>query len=235
MHIGVGKLTESSLKIRGIVTDIDGTLTGHDRRVSTGAIDALRKVHDNGYKVILATGNVLPIAYAFHKMIGLDDAIVAENGGILYYRQKVEYLNNLLDAQRAYDFLRKQMKVERLFTDRWRFTEIALEPGPDIDLVRRLLRDFEVNVEDSGFAIHIEGRSYNKFTALQRACGLMGIDVKELASFGDGANDIQMLAGCGAGIAVGNATEEAKGVATHTTEKKFGEGLVEGLEWLGIL
>lgn len=217
------------------MTDIDGTMTGYDRRVQTSAIEAVRRVHDGGYRVILATGNVLPIAYAFYRMIGLDDAIIAENGGILCYNQKVEYLNNLQDAQRAYDFLRKQMKVERLFTDRWRFTEIALEPNVDIDLVRRFVKDFNVNVEDSEFAIHIGGRSYNKFTALKRACTLMNLDVKQLAAFGDGVNDIDMLTGCGIGVAVGNASDEVKKAATHSTEKEFGEGLVEGLKWLDLI
>ncbi len=210
-------------------------MTGADRRVHTGAIEALRKVHDSGYRVILATGNVLPIAYAFQRMIGLDDPIIAENGGIVCYKQKVEYLNNLQDAQRAYDFLRKQMKIERLFTDRWRFTEIALEPNIDVDLARRLLRDHNVNVEDSGYAVHIEGRNYNKFTALKRACSLIGMDVKQFAAFGDGINDLQMLTGCGVGIAVGNAADEVKSAATHTTKGQFGEGLVEGLGWLGLL
>ncbi len=221
--------------MKGIVTDIDGTMTGTDRRVQTSAIEALRKVHDSGYRVILATGNVLPIAFAFHRIIGLDEPIVAENGGILCFNQKVEYLNNLQDAQRAYDFLRKQMKVERLFTDRWRFTEIALEPNADVDLVKRFVRDFNVNVEDSGYAIHIEGRVYNKFTAVKKASALIGLDVKQLAAFGDGFNDIDMLAGCGTGIAVGNAVDGAKKAAKYITSGRFGDGLVEGLKWLGLL
>lgn len=221
--------------IRGIVTDIDGTLTGYDRRIQVAAIEALRKVRDAGYSVILATGNVLPIAYSFQRLIGLDGPIVAENGGILCFNEKVEYLNNLQDAQRAFDFLRKQTKVKRLFTDRWRLTEIALEPTVDVDLVKRLLKDFDVNVEDSVFAIHIEGRSYNKFTALKRACSLVDMDVTQLAAFGDGVNDIEMLRGCGLGIAVGNASEEVRKAAAYTTKGEFGDGLVEGLRWLGLL
>lgn len=229
------KLPLRDTNIRGIVTDIDGTITGYDRRIQVSAIEALRKVRDAGYSVILATGNVLPIAYAFQRLIGLDGPIVAENGGILCHNEKVEYLNNLQDAQKAYDFLRRQTKVKRLFTDRWRLTEIALEPSVDVDLVKRLLKDFDVNVEDSVFAIHIEGKTYNKLTALKRACSLIGLDVKQLAAFGDGVNDIDMLTGCGLGIAVGNASEEVRKAAAYTTSGEFGEGLVEGLRWIGLL
>lgn len=228
-------MTTAAQHVKGIVTDIDGTLTGYDRRVQTSAIEAIRRVSDGGCQVILATGNVLPIALAFHRMIGLKGPIVAENGGIICYREKVEYLNNLQDAQRAYDFLRKQTKVERLFTDRWRFTEIALEPTVEVGLVKRLLKDFNVNVEDSGMAIHIQGRSYNKFTGLKRALSLVGLQPGDVAAFGDGSNDIEMLSGCGVGIAVANAGQEVKQAAGHVTQHEFGDGLVEGLHWLGLL
>ena len=229
------KMKKPIENIKGIVTDVDGTLTSMDRRVNTRAIEALRKVSDSGMKVILATGNVLPIAYAFHRMIGLDGPIIAENGGLLYYKGKIEYLNNIQEAQRAYDFLCKQIRVERLFTDRWRVTEIALEPTVDPDLVRRLLKDFNVNVEFSGFAIHIESRNYTKLSALKKVCDSMGLKLEELAAFGDGMNDIEMLRGCGYGIAVGNAPEEVKKVAKYVTSRSHGDGFVEGLEHLGLI
>jgi phosphoglycolate phosphatase (TIGR01487 family) len=220
--------------ISGIVTDIDGTLTGNDRKLDFRAAEALRKVHSEGYRIIFATGNVLPIAYSFLKMIGLDGPIIAENGGILYYNQKVEYLNSIKEPQRAYDFLRKQMRVERLFTDRWRVTEIALEPGADPDRIRHILKSFDVNVEFSGFAIHIQGRNHSKFSALQKVAAQMGIDTKRLAAFGDGENDIEMLQGCGFGIAVGNAPPGVKETASYVSEKVNGAGFVDGLRWLGF-
>lgn len=221
--------------IKGIVTDVDGTLTSMDRRVNTRAIEALRSVYDKGYSVILATGNVLPIAYAFHRMIGLDGPIIAENGGIVYNRGKVEYLNSVQEVQKAYDFLCKHMKVERLFTDRWRVTEVALEPTVDPDAVRRLLKDFNVNVEFSGFAIHIQSKNYTKFTALKKVLGSMGLGVEELAAFGDGMNDIELLSGCGYGVVVGNAPDEVKRAAKYVASAPHGDGLVEGLKHLGLI
>jgi phosphoglycolate phosphatase (TIGR01487 family) len=229
------KELESRLKaISGIVTDIDGTLTGGDRKLDFRAADALRKVHADGYRVILATGNVLPIAYSFLKMIGLDGPIIAENGGILYYNQKVEYLNSIKEPQKAYDFLRKQMKVERLFTDRWRVTEIALEPNADPDRIRHILKPFDVNVEFSGFAVHIQARNYGKFSALRKAAAMMGIEPKRLAAFGDGENDREMLQECGYGIAVGNAPQSVKDIASYVSDKGNGAGFVDGLRWLGF-
>lgn len=221
--------------IRCVVTDIDGTLTSYDRRISIEAISTLRKIQDAGVAIILATGNVLPIAYGLFKMIGINGAIVAENGGILYYNQKVEYLNSPQIPLQAFEFLKNQMNVRRLFTDQWRETEVALEPTVDADAVRRVLSGYEVNIESSGFAVHIQSRNYTKFKAVQKASSAMGFSLNQLAAFGDGENDMDMLRGCGQGIAVGNAPALVKNAASHVTEASHGEGFIEGIRWLGII
>ncbi len=218
-----------------IVTDIDGTLTSYDRRISINAISTLRKVRDAGVEVILATGNVLPIAYGLFKMIGLNGSIVAENGGVLYHDQTVEYLNSPRLPEEAFAFLQSKMAVQRLFTDQWRVTEIALEPTVDVETVRRLLSGHDVHVESSGFAIHIQSRNHTKFSAVSKACSYAGIPLGHVAAFGDGENDIEMLKNCAIGIAVGNAPEHVKRAAAHVTAATHGEGFVEGIRWLGII
>ncbi len=228
-------MTSASRDIRCIVTDIDGTLTSYDRRISTAAITALRTVQDSGIDIIMATGNVLPIAYGLFKMVGLTGTIVAENGGVLYHDQIVEYLNSPEMPSMAFELLKERMEVRRLFTDRWRETEIALEPSVDPQEIRRLLSHHEVNIESSGFAIHIQSRNYTKFRAVSRACASMNISLEHVAAFGDGENDIEMLKNCGTGIAVANAPEHVKKVASHVTTASHGDGFVEGLRWLGIL
>src|SRR5580693_3111446 len=74
--------------LRAILTDIDGTLTGPDRVLDLRAVAMLRALESEGTTVILATGNVLPVAVAIHRSIGLRGPIVCENGGLLY--RKVE-------------------------------------------------------------------------------------------------------------------------------------------------
>jgi hydroxymethylpyrimidine pyrophosphatase-like HAD family hydrolase len=70
-----------------VVTDIDGTLTDGHRHLDFEAASLLRTLERDGTRVILATGNVLPVALAVHRSIGLSGPIVAENGGLLYRRQ----------------------------------------------------------------------------------------------------------------------------------------------------
>ncbi len=229
------QMTPTQENIRCIVTDVDGTLTSYDRRISVSAINTLRRIQDAGITIILATGNVLPIAYGLFKMIGLTGAIVAENGGVLYHNQTVKYLNSPQKPLEAFNFLKSRLDVQRLFTDQWRMTEVALEPSADPEAVRRLLSGHDVNVESSGFAIHIQSRNFTKFKAVSRVCHTMGIALERVAAFGDGENDIEMLKNCGVGIAVANAPEHVKRVASHVTKSSHGDGFVEGIEWLAIL
>ena len=49
-------------------------------------------------------------------------------------------------------------------------------------------------------------------------------------AIGDEANDLDMIAGAGLGIAMGNATEELKAAAGHVTAGHDAEGLAEALE-----
>lgn len=67
---------------RALITDIDGTLTDDRRRLSTEAVDELRRIIDAEIPVILASGNTLCFLDAFSHMIGTDGTIIAENGGV---------------------------------------------------------------------------------------------------------------------------------------------------------
>ena len=63
--------------------------------------------------------------------------------------------------------------------------------------------------------IVIKLSNVNKMTGIRKACEIMGFSTDDVVAVGDGDNDIEMLAGCGVGIVVANATEKAMAVATH--------------------
>ena len=76
------KKSEEGLVLKGIVTDIDGTITDSWRRIHTGAIQAIRDRVDNGSEVILASGNTACFMDALCRMIGTSGSFIGENGGI---------------------------------------------------------------------------------------------------------------------------------------------------------
>jgi len=222
-------------EVKALAVDIDGTLSDDSRRVHLGAVAALRDVQDSGVPVMLASGNVLPIAYALSTYLGLTGPIVAENGGIVSHRHKVWVLADPYKPREAYEHLRGQMESERLFTDRWRETEIGLRRELELEDVRRAVKDFDVEVQTTGWAIHIMQKGMDKFVGVRRACELLGVSPSDIAAIGDSDNDEMMIRECGWGIAVGNAFEGTKGAASFVAGKSDGEGVLEGLAWLGLL
>ena len=71
-----------------------------------------------------------------------------------------------------------------------------------------------------------------KGTALERAAKLLEIPLSEIAAFGDGPNDADMLARAGVGIAVANARREARAAADFVTRGTHDTGVLEGLSLL---
>lgn len=59
-----------------------------------------------------------------------------------------------------------------------------------------------------------------------------GIKEEETLTIGDQNNDIALLKAGGIRVAMGNATEELKKVATHTTDTVFNDGFVRAMEEL---
>jgi hypothetical protein len=68
--------------MKALVTDIDGTITNHVRRISLPAIEAIRRLVDGGVPVVLASGNTLCFMDGIAKMVGTDGTVICENGGV---------------------------------------------------------------------------------------------------------------------------------------------------------
>jgi phosphoglycolate phosphatase (TIGR01487 family) len=226
--------------LRGLVTDIDGTLTDRSRRLNTEAIEHLRKVQDRGAAVVLATGNVLPVALAIHRSIGLTGPIVAENGGLVYRkvegRDVVERLARRSVALAAYRTLRARgIPVRRLFSDRWRETEVALEQPAPLRAIRAALAGTDVTAESTGYAIHLMERGAGKRTGLARALGPLGLSLAECFVAGDGDNDVAMLRAAGFGASFPNGSARARAAATFVSRRPYAEGFVEALMRSGLV
>jgi phosphoglycolate phosphatase len=223
-------------KYRLLVCDVDGTITDARKCIQTLGIETLRAVQDNGYTVSICSGNVLPVAFGLSTFIGLKGPVIAENGGLVSYREQIFQLHSDAEARKAFAHLRAEMpEVERLFTDNWRKTEVAVKRSFDLETVRSILKGWNVEIEATGFAIHIMEPGHSKMDGVRKACQILGIDVSEVVAVGDSDNDVKMLSQCGFGIAVGNASAPAKQAADYVSKAPHASGVVEGLTHLGIL
>lgn len=227
--------------LRVVVTDVDGTLTDADRRLDPRAVQVVRDLEHRGIPVALATGNVLPIALGLHRSLGLTGPIVAENGGIIYHqddrgRDVVDRVTDRRVALAAFQKLRASgLPVRRLFTDRWRESEVALEPTVSVSAVKRALGRSGVTVESTGYALHLMETGGGKLPALVRALSYIRRTPADSVVLGDGDNDVAMLRAAGFGVSFASASPRARRAARYVTKAEFAAGFVEGLKASGIL
>ncbi|MHA3859593.1 Cof-type HAD-IIB family hydrolase [Mycoplasma sp. Z463D] len=64
----------------------------------------------------------------------------------------------------------------------------------------------------------VNPQGISKFVGVQKVLELLGLDGSALVAFGDSGNDVNMIKGAKLGIAVGNATKEAKEAADLVIE-----------------
>ena len=226
------------VKIEAIAVDVDGTITDGRRRVCHSALDALRKAEDAGIPVIIATGNISHFSYAVATLVGTTGGLVCENGGVIYHDgyndNRVIVLGDISKAQKAYDFLFDKFGKDipfRIVEDSdARVSEITFYKNMSSEPLKEMLKDFDVEVYDSGFALHLTDPEVDKGTGLAELGNLVGYDVENIMCIGDSENDIDFLLAGGFKVAVANACDELKEIADYVCENKYGDGVAEAID-----
>ncbi|KKG11739.1 phosphoglycolate phosphatase [Methanosarcina sp. 2.H.T.1A.6] len=222
------------MKFKAIVVDIDGTITCENRELHLGAVKKIRSLK---VPVVLATGNILCYARTTSKLIGLDGAVIAENGGAVTVRYDLNgtFEESLEECEKAFSFLSEHFQLTKL-DPFYRKTEIALRRNFDLEKARALLKTqpFDVEMVDTKYAVHIKSTKIDKGSGLRKLAGMMGLEASDFVAIGDSANDVELFEAAGFGIAVANGDEKIKEAANYVTEASFGEGAVEAFEYLEL-
>jgi Cof subfamily protein (haloacid dehalogenase superfamily) len=88
-----------------------------------------------------------------------------------------------------------------------------------------------IDVVDSGHGcIDLIVPGFNKATAVEFLCKRWGFTNDQVMAFGDGGNDIEMIAYAKYGIAMANAREEVKAVAYDVCESNNEQGVLKTLQ-----
>lgn len=111
----------------------------------------------------------------------------------------------------------------------------AVTKGADIAAFGKELGEgFDMIVHGENL-VEIVPNGYSKATGIKRVCDLLGIKKEHTYAFGDSANDLDMLMFVSHGIAMGNATDEAKRAAEYVTTDIMEDGIKNGLEYYGLI
>lgn len=79
--------------------------------------------------------------------------------------------------------------------------------------------------------VEILPKGFSKATGIQKACEMLGIDHADTYAFGDSANDLEMLTFVAHGVAMGNASADAKAAAEYVTTDIDADGIQNGLKY----
>lgn len=100
---------------------------------------------------------------------------------------------------------------------------------------------FAPSDEGFGYIVHaphlveIVPRGFHKGTGILKACELLHVDVADTFSFGDSANDMEMIRAAGTGIAMGNATASLKDAADYVTTSLENDGIWNACRHFGLI
>lgn len=212
-----------------VAMDYDGTLA-LDGAIPVVAIQAIERLHRSGRRAVLVTGRRLDDLLSVCQCVRLFDAVVAENGAVLYdpkSRERVVLANAPPDHLVQ---LLRERGVQPL--DVGDVVVAAWQPHGHkiLDAIREL--GLEMQVVFNKEAIMVLPSCVNKATGLEQALRKLGLSPHEVVGIGDAENDHSFLARCECAVAVANAVPSVQEAAVIVTKNAGGEGVAELIDEL---
>lgn len=88
---------------------------------------------------------------------------------------------------------------------------------------------------DHGPVLEINAGQIDKSDGIAALASHWGLRMDEIMSFGDGANDVQLVKNCGIGVAMGNGCDEVKNAADFVTKRIEEDGIAFALKHFGLI
>jgi hydroxymethylpyrimidine pyrophosphatase-like HAD family hydrolase len=210
-----------------LASDYDGTLA-HDGHVSRTTLAALRRLKESGRKLILVTGRELPELQATFPDIGLCDAVVAENGALLYWPadNREEMLAEPPPATFVSEMTTRGVQpfsLGRVIFATWRPHE-----GAVLEVIQQL--GLEYHIIFNKRAVMVLPSGVNKATGLTRVLKKLKISPQHVVGVGDAENDHAFLDSCAVAVAVENSLQALKDKCDLVTAADHGRGVIELIE-----
>lgn len=217
---------KKSIHLMVIAFDLDGTLT-QDGQVTAQTWDLLRSARLAGMILILVTGRTLDSFISELPFSELCEAIVAENGAVVYFPRR--------------DTIRLPFgKIESALINRLHDLNVPLEHGvaivatqePHERNVFKALQEIHASavIEYNRGSIMLLPPGASKGQGLLYALQELGYSAHNLLVCGDGENDRSLVQAAEFSVAVANAHPSLRAVADLVLSKPDGEGFNDLLE-----
>ncbi|HET6453672.1 MAG TPA: Cof-type HAD-IIB family hydrolase [Armatimonadota bacterium] len=246
-------------KYQVIALDLDGTLLTSDKTVSPRTLSALLRCMENGMQPVIATGrartsipDLLPAEFPVIPWI-------SSHGAETYLDSK-KLSDSLISVSLAHEIvqitesLAPDMRVSTVMDGVWYATqpigiphviadlrEVIDRPVPkivcdlsqlgDVDAFQTILPD-GCRLIIAAHLGEIVASGVSKVSTLRTLLEEWGMTLHDVVAFGDHLPDLEMIAACGLGVAMGNAVPEVKEAADLVTSSCDEDGIAEVLERL---
>ncbi|HUF92164.1 MAG TPA: HAD hydrolase family protein, partial [Candidatus Limnocylindria bacterium] len=217
----------SAMIVHVLASDYDNTLAEHGR-ISETTARALARVRESGRKVMLVTGRMLPeLKSVCPDADRMFDAIVAENGAVVYFpeRREVEVIGSAPEPALVEALRRRGVPIDL-------GSSIIATVEPHSTAALAAIRDAGVErslIFNKGAVMLLPG-GVTKGTGLEVALAAMDLSAHNMVGIGDGENDHAFLSLSECAVAVADAVPALRERADYVTRAPHGLGVTEFIE-----
>jgi HAD superfamily hydrolase (TIGR01484 family) len=207
-----------------LACDYDGTCA-RDGYVEATTLEAIRSVRASGRKILIVTGRRLEDLALVFPELGAFDAIVAENGAVVFEPESGRVRTLGVPPRPAFLEELRRRGVEPLEVGRVVVATREPHEVTVLEAIRSL--GLELQVVFNKGAVMILPPGVNKASGLRAALDALGIPMEAAVAVGDAENDHAMMAAAGCAVAVANALPAVRERADLVTAAADGDGVIE--------
>ena len=155
--------------------------------------------------------------YSLGNRVNLPENLLGKT--VMYMNDQNVYAQNYVDdiSEELMDHPMSPTKIDIIFTEQADQVEMQ-------KLVKDMFPEIEVFLHP-GHRLTIVPKGVSKWSGVLYLADHLGVKRTEIVSIGDGMDDIEMIAGAGLGVAMGNADPEVKKAAKWVTRSNDDDGI----------
>ena len=247
---------------KAVFFDADGTICDIEKGVPDSAVEAIRKLRENGHEAWLCTGRSRAFVPGYLEQIPFTGMISAcgatiEKDGILrkyglvpvmegadfMYYDKDEYTNEVnWYRDLITEALGPKWRPIRGYEDSMHINKISAkmtEGSNDKQACQELSQYYDVIRHENnafvGTTIELVPKGCNKAVGIAAVCRIFDIPWENTVVFGDSNNDLSMFEYAATKVAMGNGSQKIRELADYVTTDMFHYGIRNGLTKLGLI
>lgn len=239
------------MAIRMLAIDVDGTLVSSQGNVSSYTKEVIHRAVNEGIRAVITTGRSRYFLQHVKEQLGLNEPFICNNGAEIWLDNETLFMRNALTIEKANEIMavlnehdlhhiwgnsiegdfkptdfEKPFDIAPMKIGAWFHNKETLEA------VRQRLSQLDglsiTSSADLNLEVMVEHTT--KANGLEKLAHHLTISMDEIMCFGDSYNDVEMFKHCGVAVAMGNANDEVKQLATYMTATNDEDGVAKAIE-----